>query len=208
MIALLVLSLAVAAYLNPHSSSSHDSEFASAFSSDVATEQDASHELRSRIEQIISQEGRGISSAQKREIAETIMRVSEEQNIDPLLILSIIKVESSFRPRVVSYAGAIGLMQVKPVVVRELGEEVPQCTSMRKWLKEPIANIDVGVQYLSYLRERFGQDNWYHVLAAYNMGPTRIKRLIRCRRSPSRRYYSKVMKVYRNYQGLSSVEAI
>jgi soluble lytic murein transglycosylase-like protein len=198
--ALLALSLAIAIFVDD--TVSRPSVMASKH---VSTSR---HGLIIRVRQILRQEGRNISAADQRDIANTLLRISRKNRVDPLLVLSVIKVESSFRPEVVSYAGAIGLMQVKPVVVRELAVNNTAFPSVRSLLKDPHANIEVGIRYLSYLRERFGEHNWYHVLAAYNMGPTLVRRTVRRQKSPSRRYYAKVMKVYRGYQSSQRPETI
>lgn len=46
--------------------------------------------------------------------SEPIARCSAEFELDPYLVLSIMRCESSFRPDAVSKAGAIGLMQIMP----------------------------------------------------------------------------------------------
>lgn len=45
-------------------------------------------------------------------------------SIDPLLIMALIKVESNFREHAVSYAGAVGLMQVMPETATWISEKL------------------------------------------------------------------------------------
>lgn len=167
------------------------------------------HNLAARIDQIVQAENQGISRPVQRRITQRILTLSRAYQIDPFLVLAVIKVESSFRPEVVSYAGAIGLMQIKPIVVREVADElVLAVRSPEALLRDPLSNLQVGIHYLSYLRERFGANNWYHVLAAYNMGPTKVGRIVRRQRQPSKRYYAKVMRAYRAYSRPTPTKAI
>lgn len=160
-----------------------------------------------KVNRILDEESQQIPGRVQRQIARTIMALSERYQIDPLLIMAIIKTESSFRPEVTSFAGAIGLMQVKPIVVEDVAEDVPLYSRpAEELLKDPLANIHVGVHYLSNLQERFGGDNWYHILSAYNMGPTYVGKLLRRRKSPPDRYYSKVMRNYRQYRRMTLSE--
>ncbi len=74
--------------------------------------------------------------------------------------------ESRFDPSVVSWAGAMGLMQVLPRTAESIGIEN---------LTDPEAGIEAGVKYLGWLRERFEQelsvkDRQWFVLASYNAG--------------------------------------
>ena len=55
-----------------------------------------------------------------------IIQQAEKRDIDPLLVTAIIYRESAFRPRVVSRAGACGLMQVIPKYSRYTCEELKQ----------------------------------------------------------------------------------
>ncbi|MEM6453869.1 MAG: lytic transglycosylase domain-containing protein [Acidobacteriota bacterium] len=95
-----------------------------------------------------------------------IARAADRHNIDGLLIASVIEAESQFRPAAVSPVGAIGLMQLMPTTVDP---------SIRERLTEPAINIDAGTAYLAQLIRRFDGDLEL-AAAAYNAGPTRVRR--------------------------------
>ena len=69
-----------------------------------------------------------------------IVQQSEKRDIDPLIVASVIYVESSFSPRVVSKAGACGLMQVLPKYSRYSCEQ----------LKNPRTGIKDGIRALNW----------------------------------------------------------
>lgn len=94
-----------------------------------------------------------------------IREASSRHGVDSLLLLSMIEVESSFKPGVVSRRGAVGLMQVLPTTAGLTLEELTQ----------PPVNIDRGARYLRRLLDRFGGDLEL-TLAAYNAGPTNVRR--------------------------------
>jgi len=104
-----------------------------------------------------------------------INRYAGMYKFDPLFIMALVKVESSFRKSARSPRGAIGLMQLMPDTAREmavrtrLGDDVPL-----EQLEEPETNLRLGVHYLSLLREEFGTDT-VAVLAAYNAGPANAR---------------------------------
>jgi hypothetical protein len=89
-------------------------------------------------------------------VAETARRY----NIDPLLVHSMIQVESAYNPYAVSHKGAQGLMQLMPATARRFG--VNNVFRIRD-------NIEGGVKYLSYLRDLF-KGKLQLMLAAYNAG--------------------------------------
>lgn len=106
-------------------------------------------------------------------LARTIVHAAERHQISPALILSVIETESSFRYAIVSKAGAIGLMQVKPRTAEEVARRYHLRYNGAADLENPLRNVEIGVAYLAYLRGRFGQS--LHYLAAYNMGPTSLR---------------------------------
>lgn len=90
-------------------------------------------------------------------------------NLNPILVLSLIRQESAFNPKAKSSAGARGLMQLLPQTARSMKKRVHP-----KLLKRPEINIRLGVKYLSKLLKAF-DGNLIHTLAAYNAGPHRLQ---------------------------------
>jgi soluble lytic murein transglycosylase-like protein len=78
----------------------------------------------------------------------------------PQLVLAVIDVESAFDPFAVSYAGAVGLMQVMPFWPTELG-------LTKKDLIDVELNIRMGTSILAYYLERERGD-YRRALGRYN----------------------------------------
>lgn len=150
----------------------------------------------SRIQHLVSARDPGRGTAEK--LARSILRESEKNLLDPLLILAVIQVESQFDPQAVSSRGAHGLMQVRRIVVTELVEEGKITGARHHNLKDPLVNIEVGVSYLAYLIDMFGDVDV--ALAAYNWGPTRIRQKIVAREPVPSRYANKVLSVHRSLE--------
>lgn len=92
---------------------------------------------------------------------------SRAEDVDPLLILSLIRQESAFNTRAHSPAGARGLMQVMPQTARSVAS-----VSARQ-LFNPSINIKVGSKYFMKRLRQYDGDVEY-TLAAYNAGFTRV----------------------------------
>jgi len=89
-----------------------------------------------------------------------VEKAARAHEVDPLLVHSIIKVESNYNVHAVSNKGAQGLMQLTPSTARMLGVS----NSF-----DPQQNIEAGVKYLKYLQDLYKDDRL--ALAAYNAGP-------------------------------------
>jgi soluble lytic murein transglycosylase-like protein len=89
--------------------------------------------------------------------------------IDPALIFSLIRQESSFNPRATSPVGARGLMQVMPNTARRIDRK------RRLDLYDPSTNIRIGSKYLHILRKQH-QGDYPRLIASYNAGPNNIKK--------------------------------
>lgn len=143
----------------------------------------------------------------------TVEKYASTYNVDPLLVIAVIREESHFNSKSNSHKGAIGLMQVMPNTAKEISI----------WLKEEYENIDLlkpddniryGTWYLSSLNKQF-KGNTMMVLAAYNAGSGRVTNWLEL--SPrditsyriedipfkeTREYVSKVLSSYEHYKKL------
>ncbi|MBQ8235076.1 MAG: lytic transglycosylase domain-containing protein [Clostridia bacterium] len=104
---------------------------------------------------------------------EEVSAASEKYGISRARIYAVIQTESSFRPEVVSSAGAIGLMQMLPATYEEQclqkGEEYDP-----EKLKNPAVNIDACTAYLQYLYNLTGDWDAAHV--AYHAGIGNVRK--------------------------------
>jgi hypothetical protein len=98
-------------------------------------------------------------------IQELVEKSARAHNVDPLLVQSVIQVESNYNHYAVSPKGAEGLMQLMPGTARMLGVS----NSF-----DPAENIEAGVKYLRYLQGVYQDDRL--ALAAYNAGPKAVDR--------------------------------
>jgi hypothetical protein len=103
------------------------------------------------------------ASRPAKEISDLVDQASRAHQVDPLLVHSIIKVESNYNSFAVSNKGAEGLMQLMPPTARMLGVS----NSF-----DPQQNIEAGVKYLKYLQGVYKDDRL--ALAAYNAGPAAV----------------------------------
>jgi soluble lytic murein transglycosylase len=121
-----------------------------------------------------------------------IQQTAKFTQVHPLLVASVIRVESKFDTHNVSHAGAIGLMQLMPQTAGWIANQIPPNTpslhlaqsadvsnSMplavaRERLANPGYNILLGSWYIHYLTNLF-QGNEVAAIAAYNGGPKRVR---------------------------------
>ena len=85
---------------------------------------------------------------------------------------------SSGCSRIVSRAGAVGLMQLRPFVAEDLAARRNIEWNGIETLHEPDLNVRLGILYLKELMGRFEGDI-QKALTAYNYGPTRVSRQLR-----------------------------
>ncbi len=99
-----------------------------------------------------------------------ILEASEQYDVEPYLVASIINSESSFDKCVVSQKGAVGLMQIMPSTASMVAKQL----KLSEYdLFDEQTNIKIGTYYLSTLLSYFGDLSV--AICAYNAGPTRVK---------------------------------
>ena len=111
-------------------------------------------------------QGNQSTSVGKPSFASLIREYANRYRLDEALIKAVIKVESDYRPYIVSSKGAQGLMQLIPETARSLNVKDPF---------DPAENIRGGSLYLRLMLDRFDGDLEL-ALAAYNAGPTAVQR--------------------------------
>lgn len=99
-------------------------------------------------------------------------------NLDPVLILSLIKEESHFNPLAVSSSNALGLMQLLPGTARDVSRWNNIGAVNKFQLFDPKTNIKFGMAYFKYTRNKLYNNSLFAV-AAYNGGPGAVEKWLK-----------------------------
>jgi soluble lytic murein transglycosylase len=118
----------------------------------------------------------GLPDRQQRRLAAAIVREAGKNQLDPLLVVALIGVESSFNNFAVSEVGALGLMQIMPDTGKWLLGRRGQKLSRPTNLFDFELNVELGTAYLADLISRFGSIE--AALVAYNAGPGAAKKIL------------------------------
>jgi soluble lytic murein transglycosylase len=101
---------------------------------------------------------------------EEITEAAKLYGLDQYLFFALIRRESAFDNKVVSYAGAVGLTQLMPSTAVDLARRI----GLREMdLTDPRQNALLGAFFMKDLIRRF--KSIPRALAAYNAGPNRVK---------------------------------
>ena len=117
-------------------------------------------------------------------------RLPADAPIDPTLeaplVHGLVRQESTFDARVVSTAGARGLMQLMPATAQRTARNLGlPYRGPDQLLEDPAFNVQLGQAYLAEMVARY--DGAYILaLAAYNAGPSRVDRWLRAYGDPRR----------------------
>ena len=115
---------------------------------------------------------------------EEIAAAAAEAQIDPYLVLSVIRQESTFNEKAVSRAGARGLMQIMPHTGLNLARRLEVKPFELRALFDPAVSIRFGSYFLGDQMRQFttdaGADLGFELgLAAYNAGPHNARRWLK-----------------------------
>jgi soluble lytic murein transglycosylase len=145
--------------------------------------------------------------------APDISKNAERFKVDPLFVSAVMRQESIFDDKIVSPAGAVGLMQIMPATGSGIAKELKEVFTV-----DSLYNYALNIRFGTfYLRKRLTQFKDDHVLAlcSYNAGPHNAIKWRDRRKTPdddifaedigfreTRGYIKKVMGNYWTYQML------
>lgn len=103
-------------------------------------------------------------------VARALAAEAEAVQVDPLLVLAMIEVESGYDPGAASHAGARGLMQLLPATMQREMEALGHPGASPE---DPVANVRAGVRYLRRCLDAY-PGHLDLALMSYNSGPNRV----------------------------------
>ncbi|HZG15774.1 MAG TPA: lytic transglycosylase domain-containing protein [Candidatus Bathyarchaeia archaeon] len=106
-----------------------------------------------------------------------VLQASNQFQVNPYLVLAIIRAESDFSTDKISKKGAVGLMQVMPDTANWVVNQANFEPITEAELFHAKTNIEIGTWYLAFLLNKFGGDQ-VKAIAAYNAGPGKVSEWI------------------------------
>jgi soluble lytic murein transglycosylase len=106
--------------------------------------------------------------------ASTLRATAQREQVDPLLVASVIRQESGFEPHATSRTNARGLMQVEPATGHDLAQALgfPDFDPALLWIGQ--VNLVLGIHHFAGSLARYPEIE--RGLAAYNAGTARVDR--------------------------------
>lgn len=155
------------------------------------------HELQEklRIFKVIEDFQTGYSQEEMGKLTDVIYAESKKYDYDPLFVLSVILVESSFAKNQQSPKGAMGLMQMKPSTGADLAQRSGMGWTGPPTLHDYETNIKLGTLYLFEKVLEF--KDVQKALVAYNMGESRLRSLLRANEPLPGTYFGRIMQKYK-----------
>ena len=150
-----------------------------------------------------------------------VRKVASRHGLDPNLLFAVMRVESTYQDQIVSYAGAVGLLQIMPRTGRHIAQARGHQHFSTTDLLDPATNLDYGAWYLKTLIERF-DGRLPLAVAAYNGGPHNVRKWL-SEHSPrmpldvfvehipftqTHRYVRRVLSHYRAYRAQVGLDMI
>ncbi|HEY6877100.1 MAG TPA: lytic transglycosylase domain-containing protein [Polyangiales bacterium] len=110
--------------------------------------------------------------------AAEIAQAARRYGLDPDLLFAVMRVESVYQRRIISHAGAIGLMQIMPRTGRLIADKLGLRDMTTTDLLDPRTNIELSAWYFSSLLQRM-EGRLPLAIAGYNGGPHNVRAWIR-----------------------------
>ena len=155
---------------------------------------------QAQLEELLARVGKSLRPELRSKLAGAVLIESARAGYDPLFVLALVAVESSFRVSVSSDRGAAGLMQLKPSTFAWIAAREPDIGGDELAVAEdPVVDVRLAVRYFHWLEKRFHSRD--DALMAYNAGPRKLREYKRAEEIPAslREYPRRVMKEYRRF---------
>jgi len=162
--------------------------------------------------------GSGRVAMRPRPYEDLVRASAARHHLDPNLIWAVMRVESVYNPSIVSYAGAIGLLQIMPRTGRLIANALHRPEFTTADLLDPATNIEFGAWYLRSLLDRF-EGRIPLAVASYNGGPHNVRRWMAehsdampvdalCERIPFTQTFRYVRRVLHHYAAYREAEGL
>jgi len=145
-----------------------------------------------------------------------ISKAASTDKVDAYLVAALIREESRFDPEVVSWAGAVGLMQLMPSTARRITSDAGVSIDNDRDLFDPGKNILLGTHYLTILINEFNE--LPVAIMSYNAGENIVNKWLEkyykddinefienIPYKETRRYVKKVLKSYWQYRSINGL---
>jgi soluble lytic murein transglycosylase-like protein len=155
-----------------------------------------------RMSALLSSAAPHLDDREHGELVEALTEAEEKHDLDAALLLALIDQESRFDADARGAGGTLGLMQVAPATGSHVAERHGIPWSGAATLLDPGRNVTIGAAYLAELLDVF--DDVDLSLAAYNLGPGRVKQMLASGRRPQGVYAAKIRTRYDRIRKLVS----
>lgn len=132
-------------------------------------------------------------------LARTIYETSEKYRYNWRIPVAFIMTESSFKPDIISGDPSYGLMQIKYTTAKAVAKKMGEDVKSKKELFDVEKNVEIGTTYL--LEQIMYFKDIKKAIIAYNLGPTKTKRLEKKYGDFETEY---LKKIYKNYNYLKN----
>jgi soluble lytic murein transglycosylase len=139
---------------------------------------------------VLEERGARIPASERVRVADILEGAEQSRGLDALLVLAVIEQESRFDPAARARSGALGLMQVRPFVAADVARRHGIPWQGERTLLEPASNVLLGTLYLGEMFDLYGDLDV--ALAAYNLGPSRVRRMLTRGQRPRPPYVGRV----------------
>lgn len=106
-----------------------------------------------------------------------VSEYSKDYNVDPMLVMAVMKSESNFNDNAHSKKNAKGLMQITDSTGSWIAQQLGVTDFTPEMLMDPKTNIEFACWYLDNLQEEFHDETL--VIAAYNAGRGNVQKWLK-----------------------------